>query len=213
MRVLQIIQRRQMRGAEIFACQLSEQLKKKGVDTDIIYLFDGDTSLPHYDLIFMSLRANVTRRFFDYSAFRRLSKIINKGKYNIVQANAGDTLKYAVFSKLLFRWQAKIIFRNANLMSGFMRGTFHRVFNRWLLGKCDYFISVSEICRKDLIKLSMRTQGNSITIPIGTYEFDNQSNSGLNIGREPIFINIGSFVPEKNHMFPYRCVLSVLFEE
>ncbi len=201
MKVLQIIQRRQMRGAEIFACQLSEELKKQGVDTDIIYLFDGDTSLPHFDLIFISLRANVSRRFYDYSAFRRLSEIIKKGKYSIVQANAGDTLKYAVFSKLLFRWEAKIIFRNANVMSGFVRGMFHRIFNSWLLSKCDYFVSVSEICRQDLIKLSMRARGNSITIPIGTYEFDNQSNNHLNSGREPIFANIGSFVPEKNHMF------------
>jgi L-malate glycosyltransferase len=201
MKILQVIQKRQMRGAEIFACQLSEHLTQKGVTADILYLFDGDISLPDFDLLFIPLQANISRRFWDLSAYKRLAKIVREGNYTIIQANAGDTLKFAVFSRLLFRWDAKIIFRNANLMSAFMRGSLHRAFNRWLLSKCDYVISVSEICRQDMSKVYLKAAVKSVTIPIGTYAFDIQSANSWRAGLEPIFINIGSFVPEKNHEF------------
>jgi len=202
LRILQLIQKTQLRGAEIFACQLAVQLKKRGCIVDVVYLLDSSTTLSDFDLQFIPLHANLEARFLDIGAFRRLAKIVNDGMYDIVQANASDTLKYAVFSKFLFCWNAKLIFRNASHMSDFIRGRIHLIFNRWLLSRCQFIISVSENCRLDLIELFPPAAHVSVTIPIGTTDFNEiPAVFGKEFQKEPVFVNIGSFVPEKNHKF------------
>lgn len=201
MKILHVIQKRQLRGAETFACQLSVELLKAGDVVDIVSLFENDIAHLNYSLNFISLHANKSRRLADVPAFRRLSNIITNGQYDIVQANSGDTLKYVVFSKWLFRWDSKVVFRNANMISNFMHGPAHRFFNRLLLRSCDYFISVSEKCRKDLISFFPAAVNKSSTIPIGTYDFSGVTPHRLERTLDPIFINISSFVPEKNHAF------------
>lgn len=200
MKVLQIIQKRQLRGAEIFACQLADELKKLNCHVDVLYLFEGTNDLEFEQVQFISLGANRRLRFFDVLSYRKLSKIIKEGGYDIVQANAGDTLKYAVFSKYLFRWRAKLVFRNANLMSAFAKSRMKKSFNSWLLGNCDDIISVSDNCRKDMLKLRKEAEIFSVTIPIGSYDFHRIAPAGIDfVG--PIIMCVGSLVPEKNHMF------------
>lgn len=201
MRVLQIIQRAQLRGAEMFTCQLCVELRKLGVSVDVAVLFSdrGELLNKFSDLNFIFLRGNPSIRFFDLSTLRALNKLIRFEKYDIVQANAGDTLKYAAISRFLFRWQAKLVYRNANKMSDFVRGKFHLFVNKWLLAQADYFISVSEICKKDLNALFPPSRKRSSTITIGTYLFDQVAS--IEVLERPVIINIGSFVPEKNHTF------------
>jgi L-malate glycosyltransferase len=201
-RVLQMIQKPQLRGAEIFACQLSKEFADRGTHVDIVYLFEHDYFALEFDLNFIPLQANHNNRLWDLKAYRRLNKIIVEGKYDIVQANAADTLKYAVTSKLLFGWKAKIIFRNASLMGRLMYSPFQKFYNRWLLSSCDQIISVSENCRQDLIQFFPKAKQVSVTIPIGAYLF-NDANiwSQLRSDQEPVFVHVGSFVWEKNHEF------------
>ena len=199
MRVLQIIQKCQLRGAEVFACQLSDELNKGNNVVDIVYLFDTGVSLP-FSLKFTSLHGNIKRRFWDFPAYKRLANIIADGNYDLVQANACDTLKYAVLSKRIFKWKTPIIFRNANKMSAFFKGIWHHKFNRWLLSHCHYIISVSENCRRDIISIFPQAQASSETITIGTYDFSDVIPRPLTNER-PVIINIGSLVPEKNQSF------------
>ena len=94
MKVLFIIQRSQLRGAENFACQLATELTSKGIAVDIVYLFRGNglaDCYPHVNLI--SLGANEHKRFWDFSAYKKLNDLIRKQGYDVIQANAGDTLK------------------------------------------------------------------------------------------------------------------------
>ena len=44
MKILQVIQKPQFRGAETFACQLSVELKKLGHEVDVLFLFGTDAS-------------------------------------------------------------------------------------------------------------------------------------------------------------------------
>jgi hypothetical protein len=60
------------------------------------------------------LEANEKKRWWDFKHYAKLANIIKKGQYDLVQANAGDTLKYASLSKKIFGWKAKLVFRNAN---------------------------------------------------------------------------------------------------
>ncbi|MTI19978.1 glycosyltransferase [Fulvivirga sp. RKSG066] len=200
MKILQIIQRPQLRGAEIFACQLSEQLIKLGHEVDVVYLFDQPSFDLDFTLNFISLNGKENKRYRDFSAYKRLSSLIKSGNYDIVQANAGDTLKYAAFSKKIFRWKAKLIFRNANKMSGFINSILHKRLNALYLKEIDYVISVSENCRQDIIRLYPHLSKISSTGTIGTNNFEEIKSKALD-HKGPIWINVGSFVPEKNHTF------------
>jgi L-malate glycosyltransferase len=199
MKVLQIIQKPQLRGAEIFACQLSAELQRKGVQTDVVYLFSHTSFDLAFDLKFIPLGAEKKKRFWDLAAYKKLDQIIRSEGYDVVQANAGDTLKYAVFSKVLYGWKQPLIFRNANKMSAFIRSKSQRVFNRFLLKKTRYIISVSENCMRDVQQV-FGIRKNITAIPIGTYDFEEIS-PFLSPATGRVIINIGSFVPEKNHRF------------
>lgn len=201
MKILQLIQKQQFRGAEIFASQLSEHMVSYGHEVILVSLFGGNAELPFSGKKF-TIGAALKNRFADFRAWKNLNDLILEFDPDIVQANAGDTLKYAVFSRLFFRWRAKIVFRNANLMSAFFRGALHKSLNGWFLDKCDYFVSVSENCRKDLMQLSNKAKERSITIPIGTENFSSIVPVPREVpDNEPIFLNVASHVQEKNQAF------------
>lgn len=201
MRVLLIIQRLQLRGAEVFACQLATELQRRGIFVDIVYLFGGEPSdWPFRNLRLIPLNARERNRIWDFGGFRRLAGIIRAGKYDVIQANAGDTLKYSVLSRMIFKYPGTLIYRNANKMSDFIHGRLHQKFIRWLLKSCDLYVSVSENCRQDLIGITAGAATRSTTIPIGTYLHDDIET--LSISRSgPVLINVGTMVPEKNHLF------------
>lgn len=202
MKILQLIQKPQLRGAEIFACQLSQEFVKRGTHVDVVYLFEHEPFALKFKLNFIPLLANKNRRLWDWNAFKRLSKIIEDGQYDLVQANAADTLKYAVMSKLFFGWKAKIVFRNASLMGRLMHSPFQKLYNRFLLSRCDRIVSVSENCRQDLIYFYPPAKKTSVTIPIGAYIVDHSEIPAHPRPKAgPVFLHVGSFVWEKNHEF------------
>ncbi|HMP98982.1 MAG TPA: glycosyltransferase [Cyclobacteriaceae bacterium] len=201
MRVLQLIQKPQLRGAEIFACQLSEELACYGVTSDVAFLFGEENNVLNFNLKFHALGAIQQRRFSDFSGYKNLAELVRSGQYEIVQANAGDTLKYAIISKLLYRWRTPVVFRNANKMSDFIKNPYQKWFNKWLLGKCRFVVSVSENCRQDILTIIPSLKNRSITIPIGTKSFELVEPIARPNPDEPFFVSIGSLVPEKNHVF------------
>lgn len=200
MKILQIIQKPQLRGAEIFACQLSEELKSLGHTIDVLYLFGNENQKLEYGLNFQALSATQSKRFWDFKAYKKLADIIERENYDIVQANAGDTLKYASISKRLYKWKAKLVFRNANKMSAFINSKPHLWLNQFFLKQMDYAISVSENCRQDLIQLYPKAKNISATGTIGTFDFGDLK-AVEKISDNKIWINVGSFVKEKNHSF------------
>lgn len=200
MKILQIIQRPQLRGAEIFACQLSEVLKTMGHTIDVLYLFGNGNQKLEFNLNFQPLGATQSKRFWDFKAYKKLATIIDKEDYDIVQANAGDTLKYAAISKRLYNWQNKLVFRNANKMTGFIKSTPHLWLNQFFLNQIDYAISVSENCRQDLIKILPKANSISATGTIGTFDFTDLKAIEKSSDNK-IWINVGSIVKEKNHRF------------
>jgi glycosyltransferase involved in cell wall biosynthesis len=211
LKILQIIQKPQLRGAEIFACQLSEELKGLGHTIDVLYLFGNENEQLAYDLNFQPLLADQSKRFWDFKAYKKLADLIEKGNYDVVQANAGDTLKYAAISKKLYKWNAKLAFRNANKMSSFIQSKPHLWLNRFFLKQMDYAISVSENCRQDLIGLYPKAKDISATATIGTFDFGQLKAIETSTDNK-IWINVGSFVKEKNQRFLLEVFASYLVE-
>lgn len=215
MKILQLIQKPQLRGAEIFASQLSNHLLDEAHDVILISMLAGDAILPFKGKL-IKLNRPPGLRFMDVKGWRQLANIITEIKPDVVQANAGDTLKFAVFSKLIFRWKSPIIFRNANKVSDFIKNEFTLLFNKFLIRQVSHVISVSELCRQDFVTTYSIIPRKTTTIPIGIeVERGNDSlapDLKSMFGSGKILVHVASFVPEKNHVGLLR-IMKMLLEK
>ncbi len=199
LRILQIIQKKQYRGAEIFCCQLSNELEEKGNEVRVYSIYDGKANLPFKKPI-ESLERKQSFRYADFYGWKAIADIVKEFKPDIVQANASDTLKYAVFSKIIFKWKVPIIYRNASINSLYIKNKFSKLFNRFLFKNVEKIISVSKASKKDINQTFAFTKNKTIVIPIGV-EFS------ISYGQNEIFssknvnlLHVGSFTREKNHL-------------
>lgn len=205
MKILHLIQKSQLRGAEVFASQLSSHINRLGHEALIVYLFPGEGKLP-FDGKKVALGANAKKRFFDIGAWRKLAEIIKDEKPDIVQANAGDTLKYAVFSRILCGWKQPIVFRNASTISLYIKSAIARKWNSFLFGFVTAIISVSEASKKDFSNTFPEYKYRLLTIPIGIEHNTNAQNrpqekSAIKQAKSkaPVLVHVGGFSFEKNH--------------
>ena len=202
MKIIQLIQKPQRRGAEIFAAQLSEQLRLAGNEVLLVSIFVGESDLPFYGK-WIKLNRPIGYRFFDFKGWKQFSRIVKDFNPDIIQSNAADTLKFSVFSKKLFGWKTSIIYRNANQMGDFIKGSFHRKFNQYLINNVSAVISVSKASRANFHGTFGFPVRNSISIPIGIdiSAIDKDLERELKIALPPKFIlQIGGLVAEKDPM-------------
>jgi L-malate glycosyltransferase len=200
-KIIQLIQKPQLRGAELFACQLSNHLVDAGHEVLMIALMPGTTKLPFKGKLVV-LGRSVSKRLIDIAGWKQLSNIIKTFNPDIIQANAGDTLKFSVSSKLFFRWKVPIVFRNANKVSDFITSTPKLLLNKFFVSRLSHVISVSELCRLDFIKTYSFPASKTTTGPIGIEQIPITSSvpSDLAVlGKGNVLVNVASLVPEKNH--------------
>jgi len=213
MRILQIIQKKQLRGAEVFACQLSNRLLAMGHEVKIVALLDGDADMP-FDGVIEILHVNMARRMTDWNGWKKMHACIHAYQPDIVQANAGDTLKYAALSKKMFGWKAKLIFRNANKMGDFLTSRWKLHFNKWLIRELDFVASVSKECQLDFVRSFTWPESKIANLPIGVdpavLATINPLEEKTWAQRFPVLLSVAGFVPEKNHLGLLRIFESVL---
>jgi glycosyltransferase involved in cell wall biosynthesis len=203
MTILHLVQKPQMRGAEIFAAQLASHTHRHGHKVILVPIFPGNTQLP-FDGKTINLGGKPGHRLWNFSAWRRLAQIIKQEKPDVIQANAGDTLKYAVFSKLLFRWKQPIIFRNASTISLYIKTWPAKVWNGFLFRHTDRIVSVSKTSATDFATLYPRFLHKIVIVPIGIEETpilqkkDPALHNGS--GLHPVLVHVGGFTYEKNHI-------------
>lgn len=199
----------------MFACQLSNHLLEMGHDVTVVCLLDGNAKLPFKGKL-LNLKRPLSKRFIDVGGWKQLAEYIKKDKPDIVQANAGDTLKFVVLSKLLFRWRTPIVYRNANKVSDFITSRPKFIFNKFLVNQLQYIISVSELCRLDFIKTYNVPSEKTTMVPIGIEAVS--INKTLSADVRPYFssgkviVNVASLVPEKNHEALLRITREVIKE-
>ena len=202
MKIIQIIQKQQLRGAEIFASQLSRQLLSRGHECIMVALYGGDAQFSFEGKV-LNLNANPGKRFFDLGGWKALSNIIKEFKPDVVQANASDTLKFSVFSKMIYRWKAPVIFRNANKMGDFIDTRPKKIFNQWLVNQCTGVVSVSRLCQADFQKTFKFKAENITTAEVGVNILEKMPELPQDVSRVanegPLMVSVGSLVPEKNH--------------
>lgn len=210
MKILHLIQRPQLRGAEIFASQIGEIHHRQGHEVLFVALFKN-TAKQQLQLVgpgLKSLDLNERKRMLDLAGWQQLAKTIDAFAPDIVQANAADTLKYAVMSRKLFGWRGKLVFRNANKTSDFIHSTPKRLYNQWLAHQVDFVASVSRNCELDFQQIFRFPASKTATLTIGTpipkeSSLLDRKAVRVRLGLpqdEPLMVNIGSLVPEKNQV-------------
>jgi glycosyltransferase involved in cell wall biosynthesis len=215
MKILQLIQKPQLRGAEMFACQLSNHLLMMGHDVTVVCLLDGNAKLPFQGKL-VNLKRPLAKRFFDVEGWKRLAEYIKENKPDIIQANAGDTLKFVALSKLFYRWKTPIVYRNANKVSDFITSRPKLVFNKFLVNQLQHIISVSELCRLDFIKTYSISPEKTTMIPIGIEAVTVDKTLSEDVlpyfSSAKVIVNVASLVPEKNHEALLRVASEVVKE-
>lgn len=200
MKIIQLIQKPQRRGAEIFAAQLSESLRHRGHEVILVSIFEGSGELPFYGK-FVRLNLSQKKRFYDLKGWKAFSEVLRSFQPDLIQANAADTLKFAVFSIKCFGWNTPIVYRNANQMGDFIKNPVHKKFNKWLLHSVQYVISVSDSCALDLKDFFSYTPELSSIIPIGIDLISIDKAVGKTpeiLSGKKFILQIGSWVPEKD---------------
>lgn len=224
--VLQVVTRRQLRGAEVFAAQLSGRLRTLGLEVRLVGLYPpGDPPLEVDGVATRDLFPRAPRGVSPPLVVR-LARELRRSAPDIVQANGSDTLKYTVLACLWAgrlrsgRDRPALIYRNISISSRWLKSPLHRLWNRWLLHRVDHVVAVSDRSRGDLqatyglpgeritvLPRAVATDGTGISDAPSRQEFRAAlcREAGCDPGG-PVIVHIGSFTPEKNH----RGMLDVL---
>ncbi len=198
MKVVQLVMARQYRGAELFALQLSKELMKGGHTVRFISLYKTDGKELNTEGVESLDMAASREGIFNLSLFRKLKKTLCEINPDVVQANAGDTLKYAVLAKILSSHHYKIVFRNASTVSLYIKSPFQKIFYSFIYKFVDRVISVSEFSRRDFIATFPSIEKKIQTIPIA---LNAAPFSATHIFNKEDFniLHVGGFTFEKNH--------------
>jgi L-malate glycosyltransferase len=198
MKVVQLVMSRQYRGAEVFAAQLARVLKQQGIEVYYVSLYRNEGKvLELSDQTVIDLQVPRAGSF-NYSVYRKLKKVLKEINPDIVQANAGDTLKYAVWVKLFSNLKFKIVARNASIISQYLRSRWHKNFNRFLYHHADAILSVSQQSQDDLLTLFPACASKSSVIPIGI-DLKLYRHSPTLTRDHFNLTHVGGFTFEKNH--------------
>lgn len=209
MKILQLIQKQQYRGAEVFSSQLSNHLVKLGHQVELVSIFPGHAQLPFTGET-KTLGRKEHWKYADFTGWRKLAELIASFKPDVVQANAADTLKYAVLSRLLHGWKAPIVYRNASSPSFYIRSAITKAFNSFLLKQVDLILSVSEASKRDMNETFACTREKTFVLPVGVEKCSLEESRKLS---DKVVLHVASFTKEKNHFELIRIFQRVLRDE
>lgn len=152
MKILQIAQKPQRRGAEVFVHQLSQELRHCGFTVNTVYLYPTHdaVSLPlaKGDKILASNEQHPFEVFpsVQLQPFRTLLQYIDDFQPDIIQVNGGRSVKYGALINL---WRAKrpwvLIYRNIGHPRDWVQGAWRTFFYRHIVvPKIDGIVGVSQ---------------------------------------------------------------------
>ncbi len=170
--LLQVIQQGQLRGAEVFALDLSDELAHScNWTTSLLSLarvedsFAAAAAAAGVDVIV----ARVARRpqTFDINLVWKLRSLIESGGYPIVQANGAGTLKYLVAARWLSRRRWRLVYRAIGVGTFWRRGTARRLAYSRLLAQPDLVVAVCRAVADDLLATTRVNPRKVLVVPNG----------------------------------------------
>ncbi len=210
--LLQVIQQGQLRGAEVFALDLSDELARRCKwKTSLLSLAKVDDS---YAAIAAAVGVDVTvarlarhSQHFDIRLAWKLRSLIEGGRYPIVQANGAGTLKYLVAARWLSRRRWRLVYRAIGVGTFWRRGTARRLAYSRLLAQPDLIVAVCRAVADDLLATTHVNPRKVLVVPNGVRGARLRSQPGerestrATLGVTPaehLLIYVGSLTPEKN---------------
>ena len=212
MRLFQLVTQNQLRGAEVFAFQLSREFERLGHETSIAYLYAGSgAGVLELRAGDHELGGRVDSLFertlgFNPRLVRRAARWVDDGRPDVLQVNGSRSVKYGSILRRL-RPQAPWIlcYRNIGNPDDWTPGPLkRRLFASLVMSQMDTVVSVSpatlervrhwygmdvpSVCIPrgiDLAGLEARSTRDEVRARMGT-----PSDS-------PVFIFVGSLTPEK----------------
>ncbi len=209
MTIVQLVTKRQFRGAEVFAAELSALLGSH----DHRVIFAGLYSPGQHPLVAEhaeNIDLNGQKSAFSFSLLRKLVALIRETKPDIIQANGSDTLKYAAIARRLYFPHIPLVYRNISMVSSWTSaGSMRTRFQRMLFRQVGFVASVGPQSLEDLVKTYHYPAEQTKVIRRGIPDllFDHHASRAL-ISRtfdfsesDPVVMHIGQFSDEKNHDF------------
>jgi glycosyltransferase involved in cell wall biosynthesis len=184
MKIIQLVQKRQRRGAEVFAFQLTRELRRKFHDVKLIYLYpyygESGLTLGEGDAELDGQEFALSEKFPGYHPrlLSQLQRMISEFKPDIIQSNGARTVKYGALAHRGNQAKWALIYRNIGNPADWVRGWSRRLFYRKVvMPQVDGVVGVSQVTLKKVQEFY------GLSIPM------------TNIPRG---IDEESFVPQKN---------------
>jgi glycosyltransferase involved in cell wall biosynthesis len=210
MKILQLVTKRQRRGAEVFASQLADGLARRGHGVIFAGLFPSPPESLATEVAEIHDLHGRSEHPLSLRLIPELQTLIRRERPDIVQANGSSTLKHVALAKRLSGADWRLVYRNIGIASDWLRSPGHRIWGSWLLRSVDHVAAVSGHSLSDFRETYRLPASKISTIPIGV-RVPNASErgaaraalaslAGVRDGDE-IIAHVGSFTPEKNHLW------------
>ena len=209
MKILQLVTKRQYRGAEIFAYNLSKDLIENGHQVIFAGLYrNPEDQLELPGALNTDLSEKKSKIFSPKTAYR-LYRLIKTEQPDIIQCNGSDTLKYAVAAGFFLSHKIPLTYRNISIISRWFSHPLKKWVYKQLFKRVDFVTSVGRFAMDDFIR-SLRYPPGKIKvihrgIPVKkTDKKQARQEITRQLGISPedkIITHIGNFSPEKNHAF------------
>ncbi len=174
MRILQLVQKPQRRGAEVFSFHLSAWLRDRAHEVQTVYLYPHDGGNP-----LETLRSDVVAMGDEHSVLEhataihprllgRLRRAVMAFMPDIVQTNGARTVKYGAALTLSNRGRRwRLVYRNIDRPAFWVRGRLREsLYRRFVMPRVDGVISVSETTLEE-VRAFYRLRAPSIFVPNG----------------------------------------------
>lgn len=172
-------------------------LQAMGHEVLLVTLVAGTDALPFAGRT-ECMDARLDHKWRDVAGWKRLAELIRSFAPDVVQANAADTLKYAVLSKRIFGWKQPLLYRNASVLSRYTRSALSKWVTGFLLHQVQGIISVSKASAYDLATVFRIPEKRITCIPVG---IEPEAYRTDLLDGQPGFhlVHVGGFTFEKNH--------------
>jgi glycosyltransferase involved in cell wall biosynthesis len=173
-KVLQLVQKPQPRGAEVFAFHLSAWLRSRSHEVQTVYLYpysgDGRLEIIPGDVVAMGRERSAFERVAGIHPrlLGRVRRVISAFAPDIVQTNGARTLKYgAALTRVDRGRQWRLIYRNIDSPTFWVRGRLREAYyRRGVVPRVDGVVSVSEATHEE-VRAFYQLQVPSVFVPNG----------------------------------------------
>jgi len=208
MKILQLVTKRQYRGAELFAADLSAELIALGHDVAFVGIYENERDILVVDGADNRDLVEAKTSVFSIKIVKEITELVKEIKPDIIQCNGSDTLKYMV-SASYFIENIPIVYRNISIISEWVNSNPKKLLYKKMFKRIAYVTSVGEEALADFIKTYeypvTQTEVIRRGVPVKKVDEDylaKELRRDLDFkSTTKIAIHIGNFSPEKNHEF------------